>query len=315
MIGRFRTALERIGLPAWFIAIDLLWIAKPDVLGIDARHYQRAASTWLAGGDPWSVTEFGIPYAAGPHTLLFYAPTSALPLAASTWLWLLGGLAAGVWLVRRLGLPMWWIAFPPLLHGIWNANPQTIALALLVQGSIVGSVIAVGLKLYTAIPLLGARWRHLVVTAVVLGAVTLILPWQLYLDRGLGVGIHLQTAWNGSAWRIPILIIPTLVALWVIRRQGAEWFAVPAVFPATQFYYVAMALPALVGRPVVAALLALPGVLITPLVVMGLAALELGRRRQVRVGGLMSWGHARDGVTLDQPSPRLREDFGRDGAD
>ena len=52
-----RLAAARIGLPAWFIAIDLLWVAKPAVLGIDARHYQRAASAWLAGADPWLVTE------------------------------------------------------------------------------------------------------------------------------------------------------------------------------------------------------------------------------------------------------------------
>ncbi len=50
---------------------------------------------------------------------------------------------------------------------------------------------------------------------------------------------------------------PTLLALWVLRRDGAEWFAVPAAWPATQFYYVAMALPALVRRPLLAALLAL----------------------------------------------------------
>ena len=314
MIERFRPALERIGLPAWFVVIDLLWIAKPDVLGIDARHYQRAASTWLAGGDPWSVTESGIPYAAGPHTLLFYAPTSVLPLDVSTWLWLLGGVVAAIWLVRRLELPLWWLAFPPLLHGVWNGNPQTIALALLVQGSLVGAIVAVGLKLYAAIPLL-ARRRHLVIALAVLAVVTLILPWQLYLDRGLGVGSHLQTAWNGSAWRFPILVIPTLVALWILRRQGAEWYAVPAVFPATQFYYVAMAMPALVGRPIVAALLALPAVLMTPLVVIGLAVVELADRRGMGIGPLRSWTHARDRGALDQPPPRLREDFGRDVAD
>lgn len=306
MIERLRSALERIGLPAWFAVIDLLWIAKPDALGIDARHYQNAASAWLAGGDPWAVTESGIPYAAGPHTLLFYAPTSVLPLTISTWAWLLAGLLASVWLVRRLGLPIWWLAFPPLLHGIWNANPQTIALALLVQGSIVGAVLAVGLKLYAAIPLL-ARWRHLVIAGLVVGLVTLVLPWQLYLDRGLGVGSHLQTAWNGSAWRLPILIPPTLVALWILRRRGAEWFAVPALFPATQFYYVAMALPALAGRPVVAALLALPMVLMTPLVVIGLAVLTaLAQDR-------LAW-RSGDGRPLDEPAARLGEDLGRDGA-
>jgi len=274
MIERYRLAIARVGLPAWFLAIDALWIVKPDALGIDARHYQNAAAAWLSGGDPWAVTESGIPFAAGPHTLLFYAPTSVLPLTVATWAWTLVGLVASVWLVRRLGLPIWWLAFPPLLHSIWNGNPQTIALALLVQGSLVGAVAAVGLKLYAAIPLL-TRWRHLVIAGAVMAAVTLILPWQLYLDRGLGVGSHLQTAWNGSAWRIPILIVPTFVALWVLRRQGAEWFAVPAVFPATQFYYVAMALPALVGRPVLAALLAVPMVLSVPLVIIGLAGLHV----------------------------------------
>ena len=306
MIERLRLALARIGLPAWFVVIDLLWIAKPDALGIDARHYQNAATTWLAGGDPWSVTESGIPYAAGPHTLLFYAPTSVLPVTVSTWLWLTAGAVAAVWLIRKLELPWWWLAFPPLLHGVWNGNPQTIALALLVQGSLVGAVAAVGLKLYAAIPLV-TRWRHLVVAGAVLAVVTLVLPWQLYLDRGLGIGSHLQTAWNGSAWRFPILVAPTLVALWILRRQGAEWFAVPAVFPATQFYYVAMALPALVGRPIVAAFLALPMVLMAPLVVMALAVIHvLGPDRLPML--------ARERGALDEPAPRLGEDFGRDGA-
>ena len=54
-----------------------------------------------------------------------------------------------------------------------------------------------------------------------------------------------------------------------------EWLAVPAIFPATQFYYVAMAVPAIAGRPVVAALLALPMVLMAPLVVLALAVLEV----------------------------------------
>ena len=306
MIERLRLALVRIGLPAWFVVIDLLWIAKPDALGIDARHYQNAATTWLAGGDPWSVTESGIPYAAGPHTLLFYAPTSVLPVTVSTWLWLAAGAVAAVWLIRKLELPWWWLAFPPLLHGVWNGNPQTIALALLVQGSLVGAVAAVGLKLYAAIPLV-TRWRHLVVAGAVLAVVTLVLPWQLYLDRGLGVGSHLQTAWNGSAWRFPILVVPTLAALWVLRRQGAEWYAVPAVFPATQFYYVAMALPALVGRPIVAAFLALPMVLMAPLVVMALAIIQvLGPDRLPML--------ARERGALDEPAPRLGEDLGRDGA-
>ncbi len=44
MTTRLRAAAARIGLPAWFIVIDLLWILRPETLGVDALHYQRAAT-------------------------------------------------------------------------------------------------------------------------------------------------------------------------------------------------------------------------------------------------------------------------------
>ena len=285
MIERLGLALKRVGLPTWFVVIDLLWIAKPNLLGVDAHHYQRAAAAWLAGGDPWSVTEGGVPYAAGPHTLLFYAPTSVLPLDVAVVVWMTLGIAASAWLVRRLGLPIWWLLFPPLLHAMWNGNPQNIALALLVAGGPIAAALATGLKLYAGLPLIG-RWRDLVVAGLFLLITLPLLPWQLYLQEGLGVGTHLATAWNGSAWRVPLLIPPTLLALWILRRRGAEWFLVPAVFPATQFYYVAMALPAVVGRPLIAAALALPMVLMTPLVVIAFAAWTLYEARAGRVSGV-----------------------------
>ena len=275
-----RRAAARIGLPAWFVVIDLLWIAKPDVLGIDARHYQRAASAWLAGGDPWAVVEGGGGnYAAGPHTLLFYAPTSLLPLAVSVGFWMVLGLAASIWLVRRLGVPAWWLFFPPLFHAVWNGNPQSVALALLVLGGPIAAAVAVGLKLYAALPLV-TRPRALLVAALALLATLPFLPWQLYIADGLGVSDHLSTAWNGSAWRVPLLIPPTLVALWILRQQGAEWLAVPAIWPATQFYYVAMALPVAVEWPFLAAALALPAPLLAPIAVMAMAISSVWRGRQ-----------------------------------
>ena len=269
MIERLRLAFSRIGLPAWFVVIDLLWIAKPDVLGIDAHHYQRAASEWLAGGDPWKVTEGGIPFAAGPHTLLFYVPTSILPLSVSVAVWMILGIAAAVWMVRRLNLPIWWIAFPPLAHALWNGNPQSIVLALLVAGGTIAAIGAVFLKLYAAVPLV-FRPRQLLFVIVALAVTLPLLPWQLYISDGFGVTSHLSSAWNGSAWRIPILIPPTLLGLWVLRHKGAEWFAVPAVWPATQFYYVSMAMPAVIAQPLAAAALALPVPLMTPVLVLSL---------------------------------------------
>ena len=271
-----RAAAARIGLPVWFIAIDLLWLVKPEVLAIDARHYQRAASAWLAGADPWMVTEAGVGFAPGPHTLLFYAPTSLLPLSVAVIVWMSIGLAASVWLVRRLRLPYWWVLFPPLFHSIWNGNPQTVVVALLVLGGAAAAALAIGLKLYAVVPML-FRPRELVIAAVALAITLLFLPWQLYLrDAGVIAG-YLTGSWDGSAWRLPILIPPTLLALWILRHRGAEWFAVPAVWPSTQFYYVGMALPALVNRPILAAMLALPVPLTLPVMVMALAVLELRR--------------------------------------
>ncbi len=274
-----RLAAARIGLPAWFIVIDLLWIAKPDVLAIDARHYQRAASAWLAGSDPWMVTESGVGFAPGPHTLLFYAPTSFLPLWLAQVVWMGIGLAASIWLVRRLGVPLWWLLFPPLVHAIWNGNPQTIAVALLVAGGTAPAVLAVGLKLYAGVAL-ALRPKDLIVSAIGLAVSLPLLPWELYLRDAGAIAGYLSGSWDGSAWRLPILIPPTILGLWILRRRGAEWLAVPAIWPATQFYYVAMALPAVVKRPLLAAVFALPAPLLVPIAVIAMAASTVWRERR-----------------------------------
>jgi hypothetical protein len=278
VIERLRLAIERIGLPAWFVAIDLLWIAKPDVLAIDARHYQRAASAWLAGGDPFTVMEGQTAYVAGPHTLLFYAPTSLLPLTVATWAWMAAGLVAAALVVSRLGLPIWWVLFPPLAHAIWNGNPQTIALALLLAGGSIAASLAVLLKLYAGLTL-AFRWRDAVIAGVVLVATLPFVPWQLYLEHSATISEHVATSWNGSAWRFPLLVPFVVLAIWILRKEGGAWYAVGALWPGTQFYYVSMALPAVVKRPLIAAALALPMPLMTPIVVIVLAALKLREAR------------------------------------
>ena len=272
----YRRVLDRIGLPAWFLAIDLLWIAKPQVFAIDARHYQKAATAWLAGQDPWQVRELGVLFAAPPHTLLAYAPTSFLPFELAVTLWMVAGVAAAVWTVRRLGLSLWWVAFPPLAHALWNGNPESFVLALLVVNHPLASAGALALKLYVGVQLL-FRPRHLIVAGLIVGLATLVLPWQQYLAAG--VSEHLEGAWNGSAYRFPILLIPTVAALIVLYRKGGEWWSIPAVWPATQFYYVATVLPAVAGKKVLAGIVALPVPLLVPIVVIVLAARELWAMR------------------------------------
>jgi hypothetical protein len=279
-IASLREGFEKIGLPLWFIMIDLLWIAKPDALGIDARDYQYFANIWLAGGNPWAVPEGGSPYVNGPHTMLLYAPISLLPPTVSIWFWMVLGIGASLWLVRRLKLPLWWLLFPPLTHSIWNGNPQTIVLALLVAGgpsaspfiSAATATMATALKLYAG-PALIRRPRDLLVVVLVLTITLPLLPWPQFLNLFLSgdIGIHIKSAWNGNAWQFPALVPVVVLALWILRRDGAEWYLVPALLPATQFYYVAMALPAIRQRALVAAALATPVLLMTPLVVIALA--------------------------------------------
>lgn len=115
----------------------------------------------------------------------------------------------------------------------------------------------------------------------ILLAVTLsFLPLRLYLDDASVIGSSLATTWNGRAWRAPLLIPPTLVGLWVLRRRGAEWFAIPVAWLATWFDFAAMAL---VGRPALAAALAVPVPLMTRIVAILWAGYTVRRPRRREV--------------------------------
>ena len=244
---------------------------------IDARHYQRAAADWLAGGDPWMTTEAGsVTRPARTRSCSTRRPASCrFNVAVAVWIG--AGVAAAAWTVRRFDVPIWWIAFPPLFHSIWNGNPQTLVLALLVLG---GTVASRGRGADEALRR-GPSARAAEDTPRRAGRPCWRLcpscPGSTTCRTDLAYRPHLDTAWNGSAWRIPILVPPTLVALWILRRNGGEWFAVPAAWPATQFYYVAMAFPAVVRRPILAAMFALPVPLLVPVVVIALAVLKVWR--------------------------------------
>jgi hypothetical protein len=274
-LTRLGAATARIGLPAWFVALDLAFYAVPSILLVDGRLYQTATHVWLAGGDPWMVNQDGIHYAAGPWALLAYLPTAWLPLDVAAWAWAGAGLAAAVWTLRRLELPMWWLAFPPLAQALWNGNAQPIVLAALLVRAPWGVAIAGGLKLYGLAPAVVARrWREVAISAVVLAVTLPFLPWELWAQHQLGFHAGTTMTWNGSAFRFWPLIPVAIVALWTLRRRGAEWLTIPAIWPGTQHFYHVFALPALRDRPWLAAALALPLPLLAPLAIIAYAALE-----------------------------------------
>ena len=100
-----------------------------DTVGIDGRLYYRAAQTWLAGGDPWTAytaTNTRPPSGQYIHEMFVGPPPTVLAFVPFVWIpetlfvvgWLAVTVAAAVYTIRRLGLPIWWLLFPPLMEGL-----------------------------------------------------------------------------------------------------------------------------------------------------------------------------------------------------
>ena len=197
------------------------------------------------------------------------------------------GVVASFWMLRKLGLPWWWITFPPLVDNLWNGNPQIFLVPLLLGPA---AWLAPIVKAYAVAPLvIQLRLRTLAITALV-GLITLpILPWATFLDHlSTTTGFLAEQSQGGmSAWFIPILVPICVVALVVMGRQRASWWFVPALWPSTQWYYSLMAFPAL--TPLTAAILAAP-VQGGPAVAAIVAAVEVWylRRRDRAAGSATS---------------------------
>lgn len=253
LIGRF-------WLPIWFAANSLIAIVfsarDTTLLYFDARLYLMATKEWLAGGDPWSVDLAGNFYAAPPPSLLPLVPLAALPIDAGVAVIAALVIGAAIASVRLLRLPWWWILFPPLIQSILSANVQALLLPLILVGA---GPMATFFKVYAAVPLvLLARWRAVVITAVLLLVSAPLLPWSLYV-RELGeINARLVDQTN-YALPTPILaaFAPlALVAMWIVGLERATWLAVPALWPSQQYYYGSLAMGARSG--LAAAIVAFP---------------------------------------------------------
>ncbi len=75
------------------------------------------------------------------------------------------------------------------------------------------------------------------------------------------------------------MLIPTVVALVALWKRGAEWLAVPALWPYTQLHYAAIALPVAAKDPVVAFLLSFPVVFLAPIATIYYAIKVVASRR------------------------------------
>jgi len=228
--------------------------ATRGTFGIDARIYRSAAEAALAGRDPWAVGVDGLTFAGPPPTLVAYIPAALLPEGIALLLYAAISIAAAVAVLRTLHLPIWWLLFPPISDSLLVLNPDIVVIALLVATPRFAAL-SVPLKPYAAVPLLlTERWKPL---AIGLGLCLLSVPWWsafLANREAIASALASQSFGGMSAWAT-WLMVPTGLALVVLFRRGAEWLAVPALWPYTQLHYSALALPIAAKNVVVAFLL------------------------------------------------------------
>jgi hypothetical protein len=232
-----------------------------DMLGFDSRIYLHAAQTWLAGGDPWTAyasqhSWAGAPdaryyFTGPPPTVLAFAPFAWLPDGAFTVGWMGLTIGSAFYTLRRLRLPAWWVMFPPMTQAVFVGNPHVVCLALLLSGSSVLWALAPAAKAYAVLPMIGqGKWRALGIFALA-GALSMVIFWPLWAQYAADYA-HVQAwissaTWGGfSAARDPRLfgvVAAAVGALALIDRRAAGWLAVPALWPAAEYFYATFALP------------------------------------------------------------------------
>jgi hypothetical protein len=285
-IDRLRI-LGQAGLALWFAALTYgrirQFVRANFPIGQDIQIYYRGVQQWLHGGDPWSASVVTGPhiefyYAGSPATTVLLAPSALLSEGQFTVLWLGLSALSALAIVRWLRLPLSWLLFPPLAEALYSGNPQLVVLMLLLAGTrrpgALADAIAVTLKVYAVIPLLGERRLRRVGLALVLTIATFVVApslWINYVEQFGSISARLaQGSANGySAFYYPLLLIPTALAILLLWRRdpkAAAWLAVPALWPASEFHYATLAMP--VMTPLLAVLLAVPIQRLAPLVIL-----------------------------------------------
>ena len=284
--GRAASAWSRLRrvlwvvVPAWFVTISAirLTVLTETLPGYDGLLYRDAALRWLAGGDPWALDTGVAVFGAPPPTLLAMLPFAIVPDALARIAIVGSGVLASVWVVRRLRLPLWWLAFPPLVDGMYIANPHVFVVPLLIAGA---GPLAVFFKVYAgAVPALLLRWQTIAVTAGLVVVTLPFLPWTLFFERWPDVSAALASQSGGGGLSVlatPILLPVAIAAAIFIGRKWLAWWAVPVFWPYTQWYYSSMVLP--VATPLAAMALAVPVQGATTVAIV-LAAIEVGHRRR-----------------------------------
>ena len=232
-------------------------ILEPWIAGSHAAIYTEAARAALTGADPWAVGPPAAIFAGPPPMLLPFLPFVWLPEPLTRLVWVIGMAAVALWAVRRMGLPLYWLLYPPFSAAIILGHPEALVLALLLlPGPLAG--LAAAIKPYAGLPLVAERrWTALVLTAVVVAATAVFLPWGRFLAELPGITDTLARQSGGdSVFGEPVLMAVAVVALLALGWKRALWLATPVLWPAAQPGYKLICTPQI--SPIIAVFWSFP---------------------------------------------------------
>jgi hypothetical protein len=282
MADRLRGTLWVI-VPIWFVVISAIRLSSYLAFepGYDGMLYRTATVRWMGGLDPWTPPLEGAAFAAPPPSLIAMIPFALVPEPVARYALLTFGVLASVWMIRRLKLPIWWLAFPPLVDGLYIGNPHIFVAPLLIAGL---TPIAAFLKVYAlAVPAFRLDVRALAVTAILFVVTVPLLPWGQFINEYPQISDALRRQAGGaglSVWATPVLLPVALVAAVLVGRERLAWLSVPVFWPYTQWYYAALVIPVVTPMAAVAFATPIPGATAVGMVI---AVVEL--RRNGQTGG------------------------------
>lgn len=211
------------------------YIDNPDALFGDSRLYWRATEAWVSGGDPWAASHNGIVFAGIPPTLLLNLPLVPFGEDLAWAFWPVAGLIGMTFALRRLGLPLWWLLWPPVMEGLLPGSPDLVLMGLIVAG--VGWISAVAKPYVVPAMLWEGRWRSVVLAALIGVATMPLLPWPRFADQwpAIATAYSVQTR-DFSAWPDPLAMFAVTLALVSLGRFGLG-LATPGLWPQAQLHY------------------------------------------------------------------------------
>lgn len=223
----------------------------------DSHLYFRATQAWLTGADPWSAVYAGIRFGAWPPSLLLSVPLLPFGETGASAVWAVSGLASLAFVVRRLGLPIWWLLFPPAVEAWFAGSPDLTLICIIALG---GGAIAALTKPYAIPAMLGdGRWRAVALAAALAAVTVPLLPWGVFLDRfgEINSTVAAQT-FGGTAWGNPVGMVLVTITLASLGPRLGLGLATPTLWPAAQLHYSVFSMGAVRCSRVLTLALAVP---------------------------------------------------------